>query len=414
MSEARQKAWSLFRYKILPVLLVVLFVAIEIMAVYSGSEVLREYFGFNFLHELIRNLHEYIRNWYLVNVLDDVLDLFDYVLDRLELVLPLIIPFAVFVGVEIDLMYRRRENEVMFGTDTFNEKIKAFEFTPKEVRTLEKLVRSSKFENKDAVLNSSGLFETAVSDFYRIRNVFDVRDETLEAVAGLRNKMGFTGSNPLSMVCSTRQFNIGDSVDLEFENGQSFRRVPIYERTEKLWSVKIDGNIALAKSLQGSRALIRWTRMNDAVYSKRIPVVTATPDKVVFTHSDQLDKEQLRKWVRQVVNIPVEATFSDGKVQTGMLYDLSAGGILLGLAEDCKPNQQISISFELPTFGVQNVDVKILNNLGRRNPDFPQYNSISAEFTGAYAWTQERVLQYIFEVTRKTKSKKNEVNGVTT
>ena len=325
-----------------------------------------------------------------------------------------VLPFVALVLIEVQLMYNRRENEVMFGTDAFNEKIKAFEFTPKEVRTLEKLVRSSKFENKDAVLNSSGLFEAAVSEFYRIRNVFSVRDETLEAIAGLRRKMDFTGSNPLAMVSSTRQFNVGDSVDLEFESGQVFRRVKIVERSEKTWSVKIDGSVALAKSLQGSRVLIRWTRMNDAVYSKRLTVFAATPDNVIFTHSDQLDKEQLRKWVREVVDFPVTATFPNGEVHSGVLYDLSAGGILLGLAEDVKPDQQISISFELPTFGVQNVDVKILNNLGHRNPNFPLFNSISAVFTGSYAWTQERVLQYIFEVTRKTKSKKNEVNGVTT
>ena len=325
-----------------------------------------------------------------------------------------VLPFVALVLIEVQLMYNRRENEVMFGTDAFNEKIKAFEFTPKEVRTLEKLVRSSKFENKDAVLNSSGLFEAAVSEFYRIRNVFSVRDETLEAIAGLRRKMDFTGSNPLAMVSSTRQFNVGDSVDLEFESGQVFRRVKIVERSEKTWSVKIDGSVALAKSLQGSHVLIRWTRMNDAVYSKRLTVFAATPDNVIFTHSDQLDKEQLRKWVREVVDFPVTATFPNGEVHSGVLYDLSAGGIQLGLAEDVKPDQQISISFELPTFGVQNVDVKILNNLGRRNPNFPLFNSISAVFTGSYAWTQERVLQYIFEVTRKTKSKKNEVNGVTT
>lgn len=325
-----------------------------------------------------------------------------------------VLPFVALVLIEMQLMYKRRETDVMFGTDAFNEKIKAFDFTPKEVRTLEKLVRSSKFENKDAVLNSSGLFEAAVSEFYRIRNVFSVRDETLDAIAGLRNKMNFTGSNPLTMVCSTRQFNVGDKVDLEFESGQVFRRVPILERSEKTWSVQIEGLHLLAKAIQGSLVLIRWTRMNDAVYSKKLTVFSATSDKVVFTHCDHLDKEQLRKWVREVVNLPVTAKFPDGGVHSGILYDLSAGGILLGLEEDCKPDQQISISFDLPTFGVQNVDVKILNNLGHRNPAYPQFNSISAVFTGAYAWTQERVLQYIFEVTRKSKSKKNGVNSETT
>ena len=333
MSEAQQKAWSIFRYKILPVLLVVLFVAIEIMALYSGRDILREYLGFNFLHELIRDLQELIRSWYFGNVFGYVLDLLDYVLDRLEFVLPVIVPFAVFVGIEIDLMYRRRENEVMFGTDAFDEKIKAFEFTPKEVRTLEKLVRSSKFENKDAVLNSSGLFETAVSEFYRIRDVEKVRDETLEAIAGLRTKMNFTGSNPLSMVCSTRQFNVGDRVDLEFENGLVFRRTPILRRSEKTWSVQLDGPHKNVKS--GMRVFIRWTRMNDAVYSTKLVVKTAKPGMVEFRHAEKLEKEQLRKWVREVVDFAVEAKFPDGRVLNGMLYDLSAGGILICLPVEC-------------------------------------------------------------------------------
>ena len=319
-----------------------------------------------------------------------------------------VLPFLAIVLIEMQLMYKRRENDVMFGTEAFNEKIKAFEFTPKEVRTLEKLVRMSKFENKDAVLNSSLLFEKAVNDFYHVRDVFKVRDETLEAIASLRRKMDYTGSNPLTMVCSTRQFNIGDRVDLEFSNGMVVKRAPIIGRSEKYWSVQFDGLENLAKSIKGMHATIRWTRMNDAVYSTKLVVEAAMPGMIEFCHAENLEKEQLRKWVREVVDFPVKAKFLDGRVLNGMLYDLSAGGILLGLPEDCKPDQQFSISFELPTFGVQKVDVKVLNNLGHRNPNFPMYFSIAAVFTGSYAWTQERVLQYIFEVNRKTKSKKVE------
>ena len=318
-----------------------------------------------------------------------------------------VLPFLAIVLIEIHLMYNHRKEEVMFGTDAFNEKIKAFEFTPVEVSTLNELVRSSKFENMDAVLNSSLLFEKAVNEYYRVHNVFSIRDEKLlDAIASLRQKMGFTGANPLAMVCSTRQFDVGDCVDLEHQGSIIFKRAKIIDRTERSWSVEIEGSLAQAKALLGERVLVRWTRMNDAVYSTSRVVITATPKKLVFYHGEHLDKEQLRKWVREVVDFPVEATFPDGQKQSGVLYDLSAGGILLGLSEDCKPDQKISISFELPTFGVQNVDVKVLNNLGRRNPDFPMYNSISAVFTGAYAWTQERVLQYIFEVNRKTKTQK--------
>ena len=325
-----------------------------------------------------------------------------------------VLPFLAIVLIEMQLMYKRRENDVMFGTEAFNEKIKAFDFTPKEVETLGELVRSSKFENKDAVLNSSLLFETAVNEYYRLYNVNSNKESELERqqnIASLRQKMGFMGANPLAMVSSTRQFDVGDRVDMEFD-GMVIRRSPILERSEKTWSVQFEGAQKLVKP--GTRVLIRWTRMNDAVYSKRLSVLAVLHDKVIFSHCEQLDKEQLRKWVREVVDFPVTATFPNGEVHSGMLYDLSAGGILLGLAEDCKPDQQFSISFELPTFGVQNVDVKVLNNLGHRNPNFPMYFSIAAVFTGSYAWTQERVLQYIFEVNHKIKSKKMESKAITT
>ena len=341
----------------------------------------------------------------MTGVLQEVWNIFHYY------ILP-VLPFVALVLIEIQLMYNRRENEVMFGTEAFNEKIKAFEFTPKEVRTLEKLVRTSKFENKDAVLNSSILFETAVNEFYRVRNVLSVRDETLDAIASLRNKMDFTGANPLTMVCSTRQFNEGDRIDLEFEDFRVIKRSVILERSEKNWSVQVEGLDAIAKNPVGMRVLVRWTRINDAVYSTWLPIISATSDKIVFNHSEQLDTEQLRKWNREVVDFPVEVRLENGDTCSGMLYDISAGGLLLGLPIDFKPDQKISITFELPTFGEQNVDVKILNNLGHRNSNFPMYYSVSAMFTGTYAWTQEHILQYIFEVNRKTKTKKMGLNGV--
>ena len=73
------------------------------------------------------------------------------------------------VLLEIRRINYRRENEDMFGTQTFDEKVESMGFTDKEKRTLDKIIRYSSFENKDAVLNSSRLFEDAVDNFYDIR-----------------------------------------------------------------------------------------------------------------------------------------------------------------------------------------------------------------------------------------------------
>lgn len=302
------------------------------------------------------------------------------------------------VLVEIHRINYRRQNEKMFGTEDFDLKILEFQFTPKEVRTLEKLVRASLFENKDAVLNSSELFERSVGDFYDLRDVFEVRDETLDAVSSLREKMDFTGSNPLSSICSSRQFNVGNRVDLVFENGRLVKRSSIVWRTEKEWALSYDGSCGPAALLVGQELCIRWTRLGDAVYSMKLPVRSYEDDVLVFLHTMSLDKQQLRRWVREEVRFPVEATLMDGSVVQGVLYDLSAGGILLGLPVEIPSGQHVRIRFELPSFGFEDVEIEILRALGHKNPDYPNYFSLTASFAGAFGWTQERVLQYIFEV----------------
>ena len=87
----------------------------------------------------------------------------------------------------------------------------------------------------------------------------------------------------------------------------------------------------------------------------------------------------------------------------GVLYDLSAGGILLGIPVEIPNGEHIRIRFELPSFGMEDVEIEILRNLGQKNPEYPDYYSLTASFAGAFGWTQERVLQYIFEVHKARK-----------
>lgn len=311
--------------------------------------------------------------------------------------------FALLVLLEIHRINYRRENEEIFGTKVFDEKVKALGFTDKEKRTLEKMVRATSYENKDAVLNSSGLFEAAVSNFYDFRDVFTIRDETVAAVESLRKKMNFTASNPLTQVCSTRQFNVGDRIDLQLERGTVLKHSVIVNRNERDWAISYDGSCGPAEYFVDHEVVVRWTRPDDAVYSANLTVRSCIPGRLILPHTSVLDKRQLRRWAREVVSFPVKATFPDGMVCNGVLLDLSAGGIMLGLPVDCLANQLVHINFELPSFGEESVDVEILRNLGRRNKEFPEYYCLTASFSGAFGWTQERVLQYLFETSKARK-----------
>jgi len=314
---------------------------------------------------------------------------------------------ALIVLLQTRRITKRRETEEMFGTQIFDVKVAAFGFSDKEKRTLDKIIRVSSFVNKDAILNSSGLFEQAVSAFYDYRNVFKVRDETLEAVERLRDKMNFSASNPLSEIYSTRQFNVGDRIDIVPENGTLIKRSEIIWRTEKEWAISYDGSDGPARSFEGRNINIRWTRPDDAIYSTTLEVRRLDDSaNFVLHHSSNLDKRQLRRWVREQVAFPVVAVFENGDTLGGTLLDLSAGGIMIGLPKECYPGQHMRIQFELPSFGDEDVEIEILRNLGQRNKDFPNYYCLTASFRGKFGWTQERVLQYLFELAKSKKQAK--------
>lgn len=304
---------------------------------------------------------------------------------------------------EMKRQYQRREKEVMFGSDIFDEKIKAFAFLPEEIDTLKKLASTSKFENKDAVLNSSLLFEMAVTEFYKYHNLHNVSDRTMAVVDRLRHKLDYTAQNPLSQVFSTRQFCKGDRIDLVLKNGTVFKHSKILEKNERDWSVLYDEGNGPGQSLVGEDVLVRWTRPDDAVYSVSLEVLAFREHAFLLPHSTELDKSQSRRWIRMTVNFPVKVVFDDGSTCGGMLYNMSAAGFLIGLPVLCVSGKEMNIEFELPSFGLQNVKIEILRNFGKKNENFPEYYSMAASFTGAFGWTQERILQYIFECNKREK-----------
>ena len=305
---------------------------------------------------------------------------------------------------EIQRSYFRREHEVMFGTPLFDAQVKELGLLPEEIKVLEKLVRSSRYENKDAILNTAALFESAVSNYYDFKGEENVKSDVLETIGILRRKLNFTAENPLATVCSTRQYNKTNRVDVLLDSGTRLFHSVILDVDELGLVVEYDESVGSGRSLVGRNVRLRWTRPEDAVYTAKVMVKSFDKGRLVLSHATTLEKKQLRRWVREPVDFPVEATLGDGSICRGVLLDLSAGGILLGLPVDCSSGQHLKIKFELPSFGEETVEIEILRNLGHKNPQFSDYYFLTASFAGAFGWTQERVLQYIFEVHKQKKA----------
>jgi c-di-GMP-binding flagellar brake protein YcgR len=304
---------------------------------------------------------------------------------------------------EIQRSYFRREHEVMFGTPLFDAQVRELSLQPEEIKVLEKLVRSSRYENKDAILNTATLFESAVSNYYEFKGEENVNESVQAVISTLRQKLNFTAANPLATVSSTRQYNVTNRVDILLDSSTRLFHSSILSTDERSLVVEYDESMGAGRSLVGKSVRLRWTRPEDAVYTSKVVVKAFGKGKLTLSHATSLEKKQLRRWVREPVDFPVITSFDDGSSCSGVLLDLSAGGILLGLPVDCSSGQHLKIKFELPSFGEENVEIEILRNLGHKNPQYADYFFLTASFVGAFGWTQERVLQYIFEVHKQKK-----------
>lgn len=302
------------------------------------------------------------------------------------------------VLMEIHRNNQKRDNEEMYGSDEFVKKSSRFRLTEKECHTMDKLVRRSIFSNKDALFNSSALFEDAVNRFYEYRNLESIREITLSSVTVLRRKLGFTIGNDDIIFVSTRQFEPGTLVHLK-HNGKS-ERLCVGSINEKMFTLVPEEwrHFSLEK---GQKYPLSWKRAGDAVYTSYPKFEKQMGEKLVFLHATKIDREQQRLWVREPVDIETVAEVPSSEPVVGRLFDLSANGIGLGLPISLEAGAQLKIKFELPSYGKDEVNVQILRNLGKKNAEYPDLFSYSAKFIGDFAWTNEKVLQYIFELRRR-------------
>lgn len=301
-----------------------------------------------------------------------------------------------------------RENEEMFGSDAFDSQVIAFHLTDKERRTMEKLVRRSIFSNKDALFNSANLFEDAVNRFYEFRKLDGIRDITLDSVTELRKKLGFTISHEGAPFVSTRQFEAGSFIRVLSPEKKEIA-LTISRVEEKLFVIDFKGSPP-DWIRRGDKLTLRWTRPGEAIYTVHPQVLMIGKRRVAFSHETKIEKFQLRRWVRENVDFELQALLTSGKIVSGRLLDLSAGGILLGLSEMFDEGIEIEIRFTLPSYGEERVKIHILRHLSRKIEKYPDLHLYTGYFAGEFGWTQEKVLQYIFELRREKRRAKMEIS----
>lgn len=310
------------------------------------------------------------------------------------------------VLVEISRNNRRREVGKMFASEKFEEKAAQFHLTAEEKLLLDRLVRQSAFSNKDSVFNSPLLFELAVNHTYKLnRGVERIAPEDKATISALRKKLGHLDNAPKFSYISTRQFTVGQEIALIVQ-GANGQVLTLHRNIVRIGEDSMEvpvGDFQTDSLLIGTDVKIRLNIPGEAVYSTAVQIVDVRGGNLVLSHSIQIHKEQLRRWLRLEVNFAVHVELGERSMD-GFLVDLSAGGILLSLPSALPENFLVRIRFDLPGFGEENLQVRILRVLrGGKISEVTGGIHHSASFIGDFGETQEHILQYIFHKRRLKK-----------
>lgn len=282
--------------------------------------------------------------------------------------------------------------------------------TPALMELLRKIMENSNRHTPEMALQSPRVYELALEAFIQKNKAMlsNLDHPEFEQLRKLRLALGYDIIHPEMPYVSTRQFRIGDEVNLKIKlrstGEESTHPHPaiVCFIDESKWEVSFGGivpeNISDIK--------MSYTRPGDADYLLQVPVISVRSGTMVLGHTTQLMRKQQRNWVRWSTELPI---LVKGKVREGdkevdqefsaMSSDISGGG--LSLTCDGKfEGKFVILQFTLPpSRAFRNVTAEIV----RKSAITPGSSTIrySLYFSDMKEEEREHIVRYIFDQQRQ-------------
>jgi hypothetical protein len=307
-----------------------------------------------------------------------------------------------------------QREKIDIGWQYFAEVAVHKRLTAQEVDILKRIVEDGGVSSADMVFDSSFVYEEALESFLKINGRQLDKDETQYALLrGLRLKLGYSHLPPEIPLSGTRQMEEGMVANLVDDEGL-VRKGRIQEVREKAWAISLDAEIPPSVAVGGAVEL-SLLRPGDGEYVVKLPVLaTRLGQRMVYLpHTRQLERKQLRNWVRIDVNIPCRVTVmarnegweaaqggpSVGMVLEGRLLDLSGGGTCARFSSPIPQGYKLSLNFDLPGTSLRGVRCEVMRMVSsvKANREDFEHNLKFTEMETAF---QEKIVRYVFEKQR--------------
>lgn len=312
----------------------------------------------------------------------------------------------------------RREKLKEFSEQKFKSLAGQFGLNSGELFELHRLVKAVTPVSPEAVFSSVSIFEEAVDK--ECQNIVKKWGTTAKADSAvlplrtIRNKIGYNHLPFEVPLASTRNVEIGQFIALSLPGTQ---KVAVEQAV-----ASINGELELVVKYPVGEELfkidtlreitVNFTRNGDGYYTVMMKVISIdlAKGKVVLGHSIDMDRNQLRKHVRMIVNLPLKCRVINRSsrdrlpapgqmVEESILIDIGGGGLAFISEQELDPDDTVSLVFALSrkTYAIKGSIVAVIPQEGNRGVKFKH----RVAFKAVDQSDVEHIVKYIFSKQRE-------------
>lgn len=328
----------------------------------------------------------------------------------------LVVVAVAYIGVR---QHRERNAKLREHAErNFNSLARQHGLNDAEVTELKRLLKPIVPHQPDAVFSSLAVFEDAVElECKKIRGKWGLNAKAENATLTLhtlRNKVGYNNIAYEQPIASTRNMDIGQFIALSTvdTNLPIVEQAVVSENTELTFTVYYPigdekRNVAATKNPNAN-----FTRNGDGLYTAQLTMVEAFPSdgKIIFEHTRDISRNQMRKYVRMVVDIPLKCRVlrridrsklpATGQfLERATVVDIGGGGVAFIAEVDLDPEDVISLVFSINKrkFAVKGVVIAVSEQEGRKGTRYKH----RVCFTDIDKGDVERIVKFIFQRQRE-------------
>ncbi|MBN1308347.1 MAG: PilZ domain-containing protein [Chitinispirillaceae bacterium] len=326
----------------------------------------------------------------------------------------LLIITVLYVRTQLKIKHDRKE----MSNKLFQYHAMKSDLYPSELKRLRQLITHEVVSHPHTIFQSVSLFERCIDAEVRLllltNNDPDLLENDERMLSGIRKKLGY-GYLPLEHpLLSTRNVEIGQVMTVFKTTGA----VPLVQHAvvvaNKETFFRLQYNIDNEDPVNfstGQEVNLAFARQGDGIYGVQVEICRVDePSTIDCLHTLQLTRNQMRRYVRIEVKLPIRVRIIPPEAATepepfalhfdAKLVDISGGGLSFLYEKPFVPGDIVSMQFSLGDASFSCITGKVLRVSLQEGKSVTLYRH-HIQFLSIEQQNRDRIVKFIFEKQRQ-------------